>query len=107
MLSLNRSSVYFVDGLSNASRGSSINYNIIDIAVDHILNGKRTALVAYTNSFKSGELHLRVALAVKLTCGAVLNAYFTLLSRVLRIASTEAASVQPSNFVSEPLTTSL
>ena len=76
MLSLNRSSVYFVDGLSNASRGSSINYNIIDIAVDHILNGKRTALVAYTNSFKSGELHLRVALAVKLTCGAVLNAYF-------------------------------
>ena len=48
MLSLNRSSVYFVDGLSNASRGSSINYNIIDIAVDHILNGKRTALVAYT-----------------------------------------------------------
>ena len=76
MLSLNRSSVYFVDGLSNASRGSSINYNIIDIAVDHILNGKRTALVAYTNSFKSGELHLRVALAVKLTCGAVLNADF-------------------------------
>lgn len=108
MLSLNRSSVYFVDGLSNASRGSSINYNIIDIAVDHILNGKRTALVAYTNSFKSGELHLRVALAVKLTCGAVLNAYFyTAVKSVEDKPPTEATSVQPSNLVSEPLTTSL